>query len=125
MSALKQWTLAFLAIAGAFFLAGVAGSILADLLGFWHLPGAGFAAALAVVLTTHAAAPNHKLQLSCLALGVGAIAAWIILEPSWLPETERCGALAYQPTHLPVVATYVGGVLGLLFVWLLRARASA
>ena len=125
MPALKQWTIALLAVAGAFVIAGVTGSMIADLLGFWHLPGAGFAAALAVVATMYVAAPSYKLQLSCLALVVGGIAAWILLEPSWFPETRRYGALAYQPTHLPLIATCSGGIVGLLLTGFLRARSSA
>ena len=125
MSALKPWIFAFLAVAGAFFLAGFMGSLVTDILGFWHIPGAGFAAAFVVVVTTFFASPTRKFQLSCLALVVGGITAWIILEPSWYPEMERYGSLAYQPTHLPFIATLIGGILGLLFVFFLRSRHSA
>jgi len=125
MSALKPWILAFLAVAGAFFIAGFTGSLVTDLLGFWHIPGAGFAAALAVVVTIYFASPSHKFQLACLALLVGALAAWVILEPSSYPETQRYGDLAYQPTHIPFIATFSGGILGLLFTFLLRSRPSA
>jgi hypothetical protein len=125
MSALKHWTLAVLAVLGAFFVAGIAGSFATDILGFWHLPGAGFSAALAVVITTYFAAPDRKLLFSCGAFAVGAIVAWLLLEPSSYPETERYGALAYQPTHLPVIATYIGGIIGLAIVGALRLRPGA
>jgi hypothetical protein len=125
MSALKQWILTVLAVLGAFFVAGIAGSFATDMFGFWHLPGAGFFAALAVVVTTYIAAPSHKFLVTCSAFAVGAIAAWILLEPSSYPETERYEALAYQSTHLPVIATYIGGIVGLAVVGTLRLRPGA
>ena len=121
----ERWFLAFLAVAGAFLIAGVTGSIVTDLAGLWHLPGAGFSAALAVVVTTYVAAPSRKFQASCLALVVGALAAWFLLDSSWYPDTDRYDGLAYQTTHLPFIATFSGGLLGLLFVALLRARPRA
>ena len=68
MSTPKQWILAFLAVAGAFFLAGLGGSVAADLLGFWHIPGAGFCSALAVVLATYVAAPSSSSRSAALPL---------------------------------------------------------
>jgi len=125
MSALKQWTLSIFAVLGAFFVAGIAGSLATDLLGFWPLPGAGFSAALAVVVTTYFAVPSRRILFSWGVFVVGAIAAWVLLEPSFYPETRRYGALAYQATHLPVIATYVGGVIGLALVGILRLRPRA
>ena len=125
MSALRPWVLAFFAIAGAFFLAGFGGSVVADILGFWHIPGAGFCAALAVVVATYVSAPSFKFTLSCLAFVVGAVVAWMLLEPSWYPDMKRYGSLAYQPTHLPVTATCAGGIVGLLLVAASRWRSGA
>ena len=122
---MKSWSLAVLAIFGAFFIAGLTGSFITDYFGLWHLPGAGFAAALAVVVTTYIASPSHKFRSSFIALLVGAVVAWIFIEPYWYPESKNYGDLAYQPTHLPFVATLAGGVLGLLFAFLLRSRAAA
>ena len=121
----ERWFLAFLAVGGAFFIAGITGAIVTNLAGFWHLPGAGFSAALAVVVTTYIAAPGRKFQAACLALVVGAIAAWFMLDSSWYPETERYDGLAYQPTRLPFIATFSGGVVGLLLVALSRTRPRA
>jgi hypothetical protein len=125
MSALMQWSLAVLAVLGAFFVAGITGSLATDTLGFWHIPGAGFLAALAVVITAYLAAPRHKTLFSCGVFVVGAIAAWLLLEPSWYPESQRYGELAYQPTHLPVFATYIGGIIGLAIVGIPRLRPGA
>ena len=121
----ERWFFAFLAVAGAFFIAGITGSIVTDLAGFWHLPGAGFSAALAVVLTTYVAAPNLKFQASCLALVIGALTAWLLLDSSSYPDMDRYDGLAYQTTHLPFIATLTGGVLGLLLVAMLRSRPRA
>ncbi|MFN0196903.1 MAG: hypothetical protein ACKVT0_09155 [Planctomycetaceae bacterium] len=108
-----RWFFAVLAVMGGFFVAGISGGIAADLVGFWAVPGAGFSAAFAVVILTYLTVPNYKFLSACVALVIGAIAAWPILEPSFFPESygERG---AYQPTHLPIIITYAGGILGLL-----------
>lgn len=118
-----KWTLALLAVLGGFIVAGTLGSIATDLAGFWHLPGAGFSAAFAVVVVAYIAAPSHKLLCATVALLLGAIAARLVLEPSWYPESygERG---AYQPTHLPIIATYAGGLLGLIVAAVLRRWAG-
>jgi hypothetical protein len=121
-SATREWIVGAFAVCGAFFIAGLGGSIASDMLGFWHLPGSGFSAALAVVLCTYFAAPSHKFTCACLALAAGAAVAWRLLEPSWYPENYN--DLGYQPTHLPVLATYIGGAIGLLVAGLLAYRAK-
>jgi hypothetical protein len=120
---LVKWTVAFLAVVGAFVLAGVAGGLAADSLGYWSTPAAGFSAALAVVLVAYFSAPARKLLAAASAFVVGAAAAWSLLEPSFFPESygERGG---YEPTHLPIVATYIGGLLGLLASVCLRRWAG-
>ena len=110
---LLKWTLAFLAAAGAFTIAGVIGALTSDFLGFWSTPAAGFAAAFAVVLATYMSAPSHKLTVAVGSLFAGAAAAWYLLEPSFYPESYGARR-AYQPTHLPIIGTYAGGLLGLL-----------
>ena len=114
-----KWLVAGLTVLGGFLVAGVAGAFAASLLGFWHLPGAGFSAAAMVVLIAYLMAPKHKLLAACAVLAVGAIAAWVILEPSWLPESYGDRG-AYQPTHLPIIATYIGALIGLAIVLVLR-----
>lgn len=107
-----RWMLAFLAAAGAFAIAGIAGALLSEFVGLWSSPGAGFAAAFAVVVTAYASAPKHQLGAATATFFAGAVAAWIVLEPSFYPESYGSPG-AYQPTHLPLVATYTGGLLGL------------
>ncbi len=113
----RHWILAALAVLGAFLIAGIAGSAATKALGFWHLPGAGFSAALAVVLSAYFSVPSRRFLCACCAFAIGAAVAWMLLEPSWYPESY--GALAYQPTHLPVIATYLGGVAGLVIAGVL------
>lgn len=122
---LKQWIVAGLAVFGAFFLAAIAGAVVAEKLGVWHVPGAGFLAALAVVVTAYLAAPRRRTLSACAVFAIGALVAWSMLEPAFYPESERYGALAYQSTHLPVVAACAGGIVGLIVVGLLRRFAQA
>ena len=110
---ISKWLVAPFAVLGAFVVAGIAGALVMDGLGFWDPPGAGFCAAAAVVCMAYFAAPRYQLASACVALVLGAVVAWLLLEPSSLPE-RRGDPQAYQPTHIPVVATYLGGVAGLL-----------
>jgi hypothetical protein len=123
MTMVLRWSLALLAILGGFAVAGVLGGLAADVAGFWHLPGAGFSAAFAVVIVAYLAAPTYKLRTAAVALVLGAIAAWLLLEPSFYPESygERG---AYEPTHLPIIATYIGGLLGLVAAMLIGRWAG-
>ena len=113
-SKLIRWTFF---VCGSFLAVGLASGFTAWYFHLWHLPVAGFCAAAAVVVTAYLATPNLKLLSSFTVFAVGALVAWIVLEPSWLPESY--GDSAYQPTHLPIMVTYCGGVLGLLVVGLL------
>lgn len=117
-----KWLIAMFAVAGAFLISGVLGSFVAGLFWEWSLLGAGFAAAFSVVCVAYLAAPDHKFIFSVVTFVIGAVVAWLFLEPSWYPENHA--TMAYQPTHLPLVTTYVGGVLGLLVVALLNCRAT-
>ena len=108
-----RWALTLLLVFCGFVVAGMLGGFIVDFAGLWHLPGAGFGAAFAVVVVTYLAAPSHKLGSAFTALIVGAIAAWWLLEPSFYPESYG-SSNAYQPTHLPIIVTYIGGLFGLL-----------
>jgi hypothetical protein len=113
MTMVLRWALAVLAVLGGFTVAGILGGLATDFAGFWNLPGAGFSAAFAVVVVAHLAAPSHKLRTATVALVLGAVVAWLLLEPSFYPESYGNRG-AYEPTHLPVIATYIGGLLGLV-----------
>jgi hypothetical protein len=118
-----KWTLAVLAVIGGFLVAGIAGGLMAEILGFWDLPGAGFCAAFAVVVVAYLAAPSHKFSFAIAALAVGAVAAWLILIPSYYPESYGDRG-AYQPTSLPIILTYAGGIVGLVVAGVLKRWAG-
>lgn len=103
--------------------AGILGAVATDLAGFWHLPGAGFSAAFAVVVVAYLSAPSHKLHAATAFLLVGAAIAWLLLEPSFYPKSYGDHG-AYVRTHLPVIATYVGGLFGLLAAALVQRRVG-
>ena len=118
-----RWALALLLVLCGFVVAGMLGGFITDFAGLWHLPGAGFSAAFAVVVVAYLTAPSHKLGSATIALILGAIAAWLLLEPSFYPESYG-DRDAYQPTHLPIIATYIGGFLGLVAAALIRRWAG-
>jgi len=118
-----RWALAPLLVVCGFIVTGMLGGFVADFVGLWHIPGAGFSAAFAVVVVAYLAAPRYKFVSAITALVLGAIAAWLLLEPSFYPESYGARD-AYQPTHLPIIATYIGGLLGLIAVILIRHWAG-
>lgn len=117
----RQWMLALLAVLGAFFVAGLLGAFVAGALGRWPEPVAGFAAAFAVVLVSYVSAPSHRLPAAMAALAAGAVVAWHFLSSSFYPE--RYVDKAYEPTYLPLIATYLGGLLGLLMATIHSRRS--
>ncbi|GAB2843241.1 hypothetical protein GCM10027277_08290 [Pseudoduganella ginsengisoli] len=117
--------MAAFAVIGAFFVVGIVADIATGALGYWHVLGSGFFAAMATVVSAFIAAPKRKFMFASFAFVIGVAVAWYFLEPSWYPENY--GAKAYQPTHLPIVVTCLGGVLGLIFAaipWLRSRRKS-
>ena len=119
---IQRWILAPLAVFGAFLIAGIAGAFATGALGFWSLPGAGFCAAPAVVLSAYFAAPkSRRLLCAGCAFVIGAVAAWVLLEPAWYPESYGAPR-AYQRTYLPFIATCIGGVVGLVAIGVFRSR---
>jgi len=112
MKMASRWGLALLTIFGGFAVAATLGGLVTASAGFWYLPGAGFGAAFSTVAVAYLAAPSHRFHAATLALILGAVAAWLLLEPSFYPESYG-GRGAYQPTHLPIGATYLGGLVGL------------
>ena len=108
-------TIVIFSFAAAIFL----GALLASALGLWYRPTIGFVAAFTVVIAAYLSAPTHKLVSSAVAMLIGAVVAWLLVEPSYYPASYG-EALAYEPTHLPIVITYVGGLFGLLVSALLN-----
>jgi hypothetical protein len=89
----------------------------------------GGVAAFGTVVAAAATAPSAKRRTALVVFAVGAGVAWFLLNPWWFPESHP---RAYQRSHLPLVGTYIGGVLGLVGValrtshpWLRRLLLGA
>jgi hypothetical protein len=117
-----RWLLALLAVFGAFVAAVIAGSITAEMVGLWSQLGGGFCAALSAMLVSYFAAPTHKVPFTIGVFVLVIVSAWLLLEPSSNPERYDA---AYEPTHLPLIVTCAGGLLGLLAVAAHRIKARA
>ena len=110
MSHALRWTVLVPATATAFVAAGVVGSVLGSVLGVWGEPLIGALAAGVFVAVPFWIAPSQRRLVATAALAVGAALAWrLVGPPSSYPEGY--GDLAYQPTYLPIVATYVAGAV--------------
>jgi hypothetical protein len=103
--------MATFAIFGAFIACGFGGAGVSHLLGLWDLPIAGFFAAFAAVSMTYLSVPSKNSIFAAIAFLLGCILAWVILEPSSYPESYP--SKAYQPTHLPLIATVTGSIVAL------------
>ena len=114
-----KWILAFLSVVGGWLLGGIAGGFAGALAGLWDIPSAGVGAAFVAVVVAYLAAPSRKLLSASVVLVVGAVLAWLALEPSTYPGSYR--GHAYEGTHLPIIATYVSAILGFALVATLAA----
>jgi len=113
---MERWIIAVFAILGAFFTCAFGGAVIAELVGFWELPPTGFSAAFVVVSLAYIAVPSGKSVTTIFVFLLGGVLAWVFLEPSYYPGTypDR----AYQKTHLPFIASMIGGVIPLAIVLL-------
>jgi len=122
---LVKWIAALLAVLVAGILGGIAGGF-AAWAGFLAFPGGGFllpfvirlvecfGAAFAMVVVAYFAAPSHKLLSASLVLALSAGLAWLVLDPtSW--------AKSYG-SYLPIIATYMGAILGFALAARLNRR---
>jgi hypothetical protein len=92
------------------------GATLAQVLDLWAEPMIGIVASAVFVALPYKLAPSGGLIVSGVALLVGALLAWWLIDPpSYYPEgyAER----SYQPTYLPIIGTYGAG----LATWVLCA----
>ena len=115
------WLRAMLAVAGAFFVAGICGAFVAGRLNLWATPIAGAVAAFAVVSSAYLFAPSHRRRSAVVVFVVGAAAAWYFVGNSWYPESYR--EQAYLRSHAPFACTLAGGLVGVLFALISHRRA--
>jgi len=119
-----KWILAILAVLGGWLSGAVAGGFAAGLTGFWEIPGCGVGAAFVTVVVAYLAAPSHKLLSTFVVLVVGAVLAWLVLEPSFYPGGRHYRENAYEDTHLPIIATYISAILGFALMVTLNQYAG-
>ena len=122
---IDRWILAPVLVLASLAAGGIAVGYVANLAGFWGIPGAAFGAAFFAVLAAYFFAPTHKLLSATIVLILGAIAAWQLLVPFNYIEVTADGASIFHPTHSPIIGTYIGGALGLLLAVYLRHRAGS
>ena len=102
-----------------FYLSAVPTLFITIVFSIWIDPAYGFIAAFSVVLSAYSIAPSAKQCIGIIAFFVGAIAAWFIVGESYYPENY---ANPYQPTYLPLMVTYGGGLLGLVVCFFLDRK---
>ena len=110
MSHSKGFLLSLVIVIITFVVASITGGLLADLVGVWKKPVIGSTAAFCVVIAGYATAPTHKQTAAVVWLIIGAIAALYLSSTSPYPEDK--------PTLIPLYATYVSGIIGLLMCML-------
>ncbi len=99
--------------------AGVITSFVSSAIGLWDYPCVGATCAFVWVLSAYAIVPEKKLIVAIAAFLGGAILAYGPLEPAWWPEGF---SQPYQPTHLPLVATYVSGLIAVVIAATMEKR---
>jgi hypothetical protein len=116
MNQVRGFVISAVIVIITFLVSAITAGILADLAGVWKKPFIGSSAAFFVVLSGYATAPSHKKIASIIWLIVGAIAAWVLAGNSYYPEDYT---QAFQPTLIPLFATYSSGLIALLLclVW--------
>jgi hypothetical protein len=105
-----HWLGFVLVVKVALMAGAVLGSILSMITIGWGLPGAGFLGAAAVVSSAYRWAPARGRLVSTVALGVGAWAAWALLDPPSMAP-ERWAGEPYASSYLSITSTYAGGLL--------------
>jgi hypothetical protein len=121
MNQVRGFVISAVIVIITFLVSATTAGILADLAGVWKKPFIGASAAFVVVLSGYATAPSHKQIASITWLIVGAIAAWILAANSYYPEDYT---QAYQPTLIPLLATYLSGLIALLLCMMWHKRHS-
>jgi hypothetical protein len=80
----------------------------------WKEPIAGAIAAIIVVLYSFVAAPKLKMYVALAGYLLGVFLVYQILDMRWYPE---CHVKAYTSTMLPIISTYISGLVTLVVIW--------
>jgi len=78
----------------------------------WKEPIVGSISAIVVVSYCYLKAPNYKLICSAFSFLLGAVIAYFAPYMLTYPE---CHKLAYQSTYIPLMFTYLSGLIVLIF----------
>lgn len=111
MNQVRGFAFSIVIVIITFLVSAIAAGLLADFAGVWKKPIIGSVAAFCVVIAGYVTAPNHKQLASVVWLIVGAISAWLLAGDSYYPEDYEH---AYQLTIIPLLATYLSGLVALL-----------
>jgi len=116
MNQVKGFVFSIIIVIVIFVVSAFTAGTLAGLADVWKKPIIGAVAAFCVVISGYVTAPSHKRTASAVWLIIGAISAWILAGDSYYPEDHEH---AYQLTIIPLLATYLSGLLALLIcvVW--------
>ena len=115
MHQIKGFAFSIVIVIILFTVSAVMAGYLAGLANVWKKPIIGAVAAFCVVTSGYATAPSHKQIAAVVWLIVGAISAWILAGDSYYPEDSEH---AYQLTIIPLLATYLSGIIALLICML-------
>jgi hypothetical protein len=103
-----------------FVVAAFGSGTIAGYIGLWKKPIIGAFSAFIVVLVGYKTAPKYKKHAAVLWLLAGAVAAYFLSGDSYYPEDHQH---AYQLTYIPLIATYVSGIIAVIFCfWLSKKR---
>lgn len=121
---MKSFLITISAIAAAFFVSAIISFIIAHQLGVWDTLTAGIVAAPTVVVVAYLTTKDHKLAAAVITYVLGAcVATYLLGRDSYPVSYER----AYQPTYIPLLATFASGALalGALFVCKMKKEKGA
>lgn len=112
-----RWVIVPFVAVTVFVVTAIVGFGLCLLFGLWFEPVIGFMAAFSTVLITSLSAPKFEEWVGVLTYFLGAVAAWYLIGDSFYPENY---AQPYEPTNIPIVVTYLGGLLGVALCFFLK-----
>lgn len=120
---IELWMICIFSVIGSFVLCGIGGAGIAYVFGWWGKPIAGFTAAFGWVSMTYLTAPVSKKMVTFISFLAGAVLAWYVLEPSYIPNNHN--GSGYQRTHIPFIVTVVGGLVPIMVCFLKLSKADA
>jgi len=107
----------------AFFTVSLFTIFAADSRGIWYEPVVGVVASSVVVLVAFIVPPDMKILCATVALVLGAVVAWILIQP---PSTNYSGVNNDQLnyTYTSIIATYFSGAVSWCFCYFWHRRSK-